>query len=76
MDPTNMAIAIIFMVACTAFNYLGYTKGILVLQLFSFLMCSMGGIWAWNENPDTWFLPTLFIVANLLLFTWPLIRRD
>jgi len=73
-DAASAALVIIFMIGCTVFEYLGYAKSMLLMQLFAMLMSIIGIAWAFNVMPEAWYLPMLFAVANLILFVMGVMR--
>lgn len=63
---SNDLLSIITLISGTVFMWIGHKKKILLLQLFALIMVIIIG--AWSFGLVVWFIPFLFIIANLIIF--------
>lgn len=63
----NDILSIVALVSVTVFMWAGHAKRILLLSLFALIMAVF--IAAWSFGEVVWFIPFLFLLANLIIFT-------
>lgn len=59
-------LSLIALTAGTVFMWVGHAKKILLLSLFALLMVIV--IAAWSFGLIVWFIPFMFLMANLIIF--------
>jgi hypothetical protein len=59
-------LSIVALVSVTMFMWIGHAKKILLLSLFALIMVII--IAAWSFGLIVWFIPFLFLIANLIIF--------
>ena len=73
IDPTQALLAIGFLIMTTVFLLIGRRVKLLVIELIAVAVTLAGAVWAFDALPGAWYIPFMFLAANVVIFAFDVV---